>query len=146
MKKSTMNYGLIILPLLLAGIVSLLVNFDMYSNINLPNIAPPSILFPIVCIILYLMMGISLFLNRNNKKNMMIFYIQLAINYLWVFLFFMFEMFLGSFMLIVLLDVLVIYTILEFYKENKASAYMLIPYLLWSVFASYLNWQIFLLN
>ena len=76
----------------------------------------------------------------------MIFYIQLAINYLWVFLFFMFEMFLGSFMLIVLLDVLVIYTILEFYKENKASAYMLIPYLLWSVFASYLNWQIFLLN
>jgi len=140
------NYGLIILPLLLAGIVSLLVSFDMYSKINLPSIAPPAILFPIVWTILYLMMGISLFLNRNNKKNMMIFYIQLAINYLWVFLFFMFEMFLGSFMLIVLLDVLVIYTILEFYKENKASAYMLIPYLLWSVFASYLNWQIFLLN
>jgi tryptophan-rich sensory protein len=145
MKKMT-NYGLIILPLLLAGIVSLLVSFDMYSKINLPSIAPPAILFPIVWTILYLMMGISLFLNRNNKKNMMIFYIQLAINYLWVFLFFMFEMFLGSFMLIVLLDVLVIYTILEFYKENKASAYMLIPYLLWSVFASYLNWQIFLLN
>ena len=145
MKKMT-NYGLIILPLLLAGIVSLLVSFDMYSKINLPSIAPPAILFPIVWTILYLMMGISLFLNRNNKKNMMIFYIQLAINYLWVFLFFMFEMFLGSFMLIVLLDVLVIYTILEFYKENKTSAYMLIPYLLWSVFASYLNWQIFLLN
>lgn len=145
MKKMT-NYGLIILPLLLAGIVSLLVSFDMYSKINLPSIATPAILFPIVWTILYLMMGISLFLNRNNKKNMMIFYIQLAINYLWVFLFFMFEMFLGSFMLIVLLDVLVIYTILEFYKENKASAYMLIPYLLWSVFASYLNWQIFLLN
>lgn len=144
--KKMMNYGLIILPLLLAGIVSLLVSFDMYSRINLPNIAPPAILFPIVWTILYLMMGIALFLNRNNKKNMMIFYIQLAINYLWVFLFFMFEMFLGSFMLIVLLDVLVIYTILEFYKENKASAYMLIPYLLWSVFASYLNWQIFLLN
>ena len=146
MKKSTMNYGLIILPLLLAGIVSLLVNFDMYSRINLPSIAPPAILFPIVWTILYLMMGIALYLNRNNKKNMMIFYIQLAINYLWVFLFFLFEMFLGSFMLIVLLDVLVIYTILEFYKENKASSYMLIPYLLWIVFASYLNWQIFLLN
>lgn len=144
--KKMMNYGLIILPLLLAGIVSLLVSFDMYSRINLPDIAPPAILFPIVWTILYLMMGIALFLNRNNKKNMMIFYIQLAINYLWVFLFFMFEMFLGSFMLIVLLDVLIIYTILEFYKENKASAYMLIPYLLWSVFASYLNWQIFLLN
>lgn len=134
------------MPLALAGIVSLLTNFDMYSKITLPKLAPPAILFPIVWTILYLMMGIALYLNRNNQKNKMIFYIQLAINFLWVFMFFMFKMFLGSFMIIVLLDILVLYTILEFYKENKPSAYMLIPYLLWIVFASYLNWQIFLLN
>ena len=144
--KKTMNYGMIILPLLLAGIVSLLTNFDMYSKINLPSIAPPAILFPIVWTILYLMMGIALYLNRTNKKNTTIFYIQLAVNFLWVFIFFMFEMFLASFMIIVILDVLVLYTILEFYKENKASSYMLIPYMLWIIFASYLNWQIFLLN
>lgn len=145
MKKTT-NYFLIILPLILAGIVSLLTDFDMYSKINLPSIAPPAILFPIVWSILYLIMGISLYLNRNNYKNKVIFYIQLAVNFLWVFMFFMFKMFLGSFMIIVILDVLVFYTILEFYKENKTSSYMLIPYMLWIVFASYLNWQIFLLN
>lgn len=141
-----MNYWLIILPLALGILVSLLVNFDLYSRINLPDLAPPAIVFPIVWTILYLMMGVSLFINRENKKNMMIFYIQLAINYLWVFMFFMFEMFLGSFILIIILAVMILYTILEFYKHDKTSAFMLIPYLIWTVFASYLNWQIFMLN
>ena len=124
----------------------MLVNFDMYKDINLPSIAPPSILFPIMWTILYLMMGVSLYLNRNNKKNMVLFFIQLLFNYFWVFDFFLFEMFFGSFLVIVLLDVMILYMILEFYKENKASSYMLIPYLLWCMFASYLNWQIYLLN
>lgn len=124
----------------------MLVNFDMYGSINLPTIATPAILFPIMWTILYLMMGVSLYLNRHNKKNMIIFYIQLLVNYFWVFDFFLWEMFFGSFIVIVLLDVMILYTILEFYKENKASAYMLIPYLIWCVFASYLNWQIYLLN
>ena len=77
---------------------------------------------------------------------MVLFFIQLLFNYFWVFDFFLFEMFFGSFLVIVLLDVMILYMILEFYKENKASSYMLIPYLLWCMFASYLNWQIFLLN
>lgn len=144
--KKMMNYWLIILPLAIGILVSLLVNFDLYSRINLPDLAPPAIVFPIVWTILYLMMGVSLFINRENKKNMMIFYIQLAINYLWVFMFFMFEMFLGSFILIIILAVMILYTILEFYKHDKTSAFMLIPYLIWTVFASYLNWQIFMLN
>ena len=144
--KKMMNYWLIILPLAIGILVSLLVNFDLYSRINLPDLAPPAIVFPIAWTILYLMMGVSLFLNRENKKNTMIFYIQLAINYLWVFMFFMFEMFLGSFILIIILAVMILYTILEFYKHDKTSAYMLIPYLIWTVFASYLNWQIFMLN
>ena len=144
--KKMMNYGLIILPLLGGFLVSMLVNFDMYSRINLPNLAPPAILFPIMWTILYIMMGISLYLNRNNKKNMTLFFVQLLFNYFWVFDFFLFEMFFGSFIVIILLDIMILYMILEFYKENKASSYMLIPYLLWCVFASYLNWQIYLLN
>lgn len=144
--KKIMSYGLIILPLLGGFIVSMLVNFDMYSRINLPSLAPPSILFPIMWTILYVMMGISLYLNRDNKKNMIIFLIQLLFNYFWVFDFFLLEMYLGSFIVIVILDIMIMYMILEFYKENKISSYMLIPYLLWCVFASYLNWQIYLLN
>lgn len=144
--KKIVSYGLIILPLLGGFIVSMLVNFDMYSRINLPSLAPPSILFPIMWTILYVMMGISLYLNRDNKKNMIIFLIQLLFNYFWVFDFFLLEMYLGSFIVIVILDIMIMYMILEFYKENKISSYMLIPYLLWCVFASYLNWQIYLLN
>ena len=144
--KKFWNYTLIFIPILLAGLVSMTVDFEIYKDLNLPSLAPPSILFPIMWSILYILMGISLYLNRDNKYNMMIFWIQLAINYLWVFMFFGFEMFLGSFIVIILLAILILYTILEFYKHNKASAYMLIPYLLWTMFASYLNWQIFVLN
>lgn len=137
---------LVILPLVLGIIVSAFVDFNIYGSLNKPDLAPPSVVFPIAWSILYVLMGISLYMNRNNKKNMVSFFIQLMLNYLWVFVFFGMQSWLGGFIVIILLDVMILYTILEFYKENKLSAYMMIPYLLWCVFASYLNFQIFLLN
>lgn len=137
---------LVILPLVLGIIVSAFVDFNIYGSLNKPDLAPPSVVFPIAWSILYVLMGISLYMNRNNKKNMITFFIQLMLNYLWVFVFFGMQSWLGGFIVIILLDVMILYTILEFYKENKLSAYMMIPYLLWCVFASYLNFQIFLLN
>lgn len=137
---------LVILPLVLGIIVSALVDFNIYGSLNKPDLAPPAVVFPIAWTILYVLMGISLYMNRNNKKNMITFFIQLMLNYLWVFVFFGAQSWLGGFIVIILLDVMILYTILEFYKENKLSAYMLIPYLLWCIFASYLNFQIFLLN
>ena len=144
--KKIMEYMLVILPLVLGIIVSAFVDFNIYGSLNKPDLAPPSIVFPIAWSILYVLMGISLYMNRNNKKNMVTFFIQLMLNYLWVFVFFGMQSWLGGFIVIILLDVMILYTILEFYKENKLSAYMMIPYLLWCVFASYLNFQIFLLN
>ena len=137
---------LVILPLVLGIIVSAFVDFNIYGSLNKPDLAPPSVVFPIAWSILYVLMGISIYMNRNNKKNMVTFFIQLMLNYLWVFVFFGMQSWLGGFIVIILLDVMILYTILEFYKENKLSAYMMIPYLLWCVFASYLNFQIFLLN
>ena len=137
---------LVILPLVLGIIVSAFVDFNIYGSLNKPDLAPPSVVFPIAWSILYVLMGISLYMNRNNKKNMVSFFIQIMLNYLWVFVFFGMQSCLGGFIVIILLDVMILYTILEFYKENKLSAYMMIPYLLWCVFASYLNFQIFLLN
>jgi tryptophan-rich sensory protein len=141
-----MEYMLVILPLVLGIIVSAFVDFNIYGSLNKPDLAPPSVVFPIAWSILYVLMGISLYMNRNNKKNIVTFFIQLMLNYLWVFVFFGMQSWLGGFIVIILLDVMILYTILEFYKENKLSAYMMIPYLLWCVFASYLNFQIFLLN
>lgn len=137
---------LVILPLVLGIIVSAFVDFNIYGSLNKPDLAPPAVVFPIAWTILYVLMGVSLYMNRNNKKNMVTFFIQLMLNYLWVFIFFGMQSWLGGFIVIILLDVMILYTILEFYKENKLSAYMLIPYLLWCIFASYLNFQIFLLN
>jgi tryptophan-rich sensory protein len=144
--KKIIEYMLVILPLVLGIIVSAFVDFNIYGSLNKPDLAPPSVVFPIAWSILYVLMGISLYMNRNNKKNMVTFFIQLMLNYLWVFVFFGMQSWLGGFIVIILLDVMILYTILEFYKENKLSAYMMIPYLLWCVFASYLNFQIFLLN
>lgn len=137
---------LVILPLVLGIIVSAFVDFNIYGSLNKPDLAPPAVIFPIAWTILYVLMGVSLYMNRNNKKNMVTFFIQLMLNYLWVFVFFGMQSWLGGFIVIILLDVMILYTILEFYKENKLSAYMMIPYLLWCIFASYLNFQIFLLN
>lgn len=137
---------LVILPLVLGIIVSAFVDFNIYGSLNKPDLAPPAVVFPIAWTILYVLMGVSLYMNRNNKKNMVTFFIQLMLNYLWVFVFFGMQSWLGGFIVIILLDVMILYTILEFYKENKLSAYMMIPYLLWCIFASYLNFQIFLLN
>lgn len=137
---------LVILPLVLGIIVSAFVDFNIYGSLNKPDLAPPAVVFPIAWTILYVLMGVSLYMNRNNKMNMVTFFIQLMLNYLWVFIFFGMQSWLGGFIVIILLDVMILYTILEFYKENKLSAYMMIPYLLWCIFASYLNFQIFLLN
>ena len=144
--KKYLEYLLVIVPLFFGIIVSGFVDFDIYGRLNLPDIAPPAVIFPIAWTILYVLMGISFYINRNNIKNVITFLIQLAFNYLWVFIFFGMQSWLGSFIVIILLDIMILYTILEFYKFNRASAYMLIPYLLWCVFASYLNFQIFLLN
>lgn len=144
--KKYINYLLVIIPLVLGIIVSAFVDFNIYGSLRLPELAPPSFIFPIAWTILYVLMGISLYLNRDNKNNMITFFIQLLINYMWVFVFFGIQSWLGGFVVIILLDIMILYCILEFYKHNKLSSYLMIPYMLWSVFATYLNFQIFLLN
>ena len=106
-------------------------------------------MFPIAWYILYTLMGISLYLvskSENSKKSFILYFIQLFINSIWTLFFFKFEMYLFSFILIVVLVVLVSKMIYEFYKINKTAAYLQIPSLLWLIFAGYLNFFIFLAN
>ena len=143
------KYGIIFVPLLVGILASLLSNFDLYNDINLPTVAPPAILFPIVWSVLYLVIGISYYLlskDSNEKENKVLFYTQLIINFIWVICFFNFRLFLLCFILIIILDFIVLYMILTYYRYNKISAYLLIPYFIWLVFATYLNWTIFLIN
>ena len=138
-------------PLFIGIIVSLLTsNFMDYSTIIKPPLSPPSILFPIVWTILYLLMGISYFIikkTNNDDINLdFVYYIQLYVNALWSIIFFVLKWRFISILWIILLDVLVIYMIYLFYKKVKLSAYLNIPYLIWILFATYLTIGIFILN
>ena len=84
-------------------------------------------------------MGISSYLIRGNDKLTKIYIINLVVNLVWPFLFFLFNMKTLAFFWILLLIVVVGVMIYEFYKENKLSAYLLIPYIIWTVFAAILN-------
>ncbi len=121
-----------------------------YNSLQKPFLAPPNILFPIVWTILYVLMGISYgildssYLLDSNLK--FIYYLQLVVNALWSIFFFVFKWRLFSFIWIIFLIILIVLMINEFYKKNKTAAFLQIPYLLWSLFALYLNWGFYVLN
>lgn len=128
-------------------------SMDIYQSIVKPKLAPPGILFPIVWTVLYVLMGIGSVLiynsdvNKNDKNQALILYgLQLAVNFFWSILFFNQRAFLASLLWLILLWILIIAMILSFKKINKTAAWLQIPYLLWVTFAGYLNLMIYLLN
>lgn len=141
----------ILIPIIIGGIVGLLISNSIdYESLIQPPLAPPSIAFPIVWTILYILMGISYGILESNSlvdSNInSIYYLQLFVNALWSIFFFVFKWRLFSFIWIILLAILVIIMIIRFYAKNKVAGLLQIPYLLWILFASYLNLSIYLLN
>lgn len=141
----------IIIPLLIGGLVGLIIsNYIDYNSLVKPTFAPPSIIFPIVWTLIYILMGVSFGILKSKSllddKTKNIYYIQLFVNALWPIFFFVFKWRLFSFIWILILILLVFLMIKEFYKKNKLSGLLQIPYLLWIIFASILNLSIFLLN
>lgn len=143
----------IITTILIGVIPSIFVfkSMNIYNSLNRPPLSPPSIVFPIAWTILYILMGISIYIimqsKRKLKKNArLIYYIQLITNALWTPIFFGFKEYFLAFLWILMLIVFVITMILTFYKISKKAAYIQIPYLLWLLFASYLNFGVFVLN
>ena len=137
----------ILIPLVVGGIASFItMPFIDYNSLNQPPFSPPRFIFPIVWTILYILMGVSAYFFSKKNDILVIYYIQLGVNALWSIIFFIFKWRLFAFIWIILLIVLVILMIIRFYKVDKTAAYLQIPYLLWILFASYLNLGIYLLN
>lgn len=138
----------VLIPVVIGGIVGFIINpYIDYNSLVQPPLSPPSITFPIVWTILYILMGVSYYLQKDpDRKEKMIYFVQLGVNALWSVFFFVFKFYLFSFVWIILLDVLVIFMIIIFYRNNKVSAYLQILYLIWILFASYLNLGIYILN
>lgn len=140
-----------LLPIIGGAIVGLITSGYMgYQDIVKPPLSPSGIVFPIVWTILYILMGTSYFLatkdNEDNKELDQIYLLQLFVNFIWPIIFFVLGMYFTAFLWIVLLIILVIVMIKELLKNNKISGYLQIPYLIWLLFATYLNLGITLLN
>ena len=141
----------ILLPIIIGGMIGLVTSKSIdYNSLIKPFLSPPGFLFPIVWTILYILMGISYGILKNKNlddfKIKSIYYLQLFFNALWSILFFTLKWRLLSFLWILILDILVIIMIYRFYNKNKLAGLLQIPYLIWILFASYLNLSIYLLN
>ena len=142
----------ILIPLAVGSFSALISgNMSLYSTINKPAFSPPSIVFPIVWTILYVLMGISSYIiyssdSADKTRALKIYALQLFFNFCWNILFFRYNLYLLSFLWLVILIVLICIMIKDFYKINPAAAYLQIPYLLWCIFAAFLNFSIYTMN
>lgn len=157
MKKEIKTYAISIAIALAVGGLSALFtagNMDIYSGIVKPPLAPPSVLFPIVWTVLYILMGVSaamIYLQKEEnptlaRNSLAAYGISLFLNFFWSIIFFNMQAFLFSFIWLILLWISVLITIIGYRKINPLAALLQIPYLLWVTFAGYLNLAIFLLN
>ncbi len=127
-------------------------NSIWYYSLNKPYLSPPDEIFAPVWIFLYITLAISLFIymrtktEQNKQKGYTYFFIQLIFNLLWSPAFFIMSNIGLALVLIIMLDIFTILTIKEFYKIRKISAIILFSYLLWILFASYLNLAYYIIN
>ena len=124
-----------------------------YASLKKPFFTPPSWIFAPVWITLYALMGTSLYvvwrkgLDRHDvRRAVSLFAVQLALNVLWSVVFFGMQSPLYGFIVIVLLWVVLLATVITFYRVSKLAGVLLIPYFLWGSFASALNLAILILN
>ncbi|MBR4123066.1 MAG: tryptophan-rich sensory protein [Clostridia bacterium] len=157
MKEKVKSYVVSILIALTAGGLSAILtmgNMDIYNTLKTPPLSPPSILFPIVWTVLYIVMGVSAAMIYNTAKASHIdkssalftYAISLIFNFLWSIIFFNMRSFLLAFIWLLILLFLIVRTIIKYYNINPTAAYLQIPYLLWVCFAGYLNFAIWYLN
>ncbi len=126
---------------------------DWYYFLNKPPLNPPNCVFAPVWTILFLLMGVSLYLiwkqglkNRENKNAVFVFAIQLVLNVFWSVIFFGLKAPGLAFTEIIILWLAILITIIKFFKLSKPAAYLLLPYILWVSFAAVLNFSIWIIN
>ena len=141
----------------LAGLIGSLFTMskipNWYMTLNKPELAPPNWIFGPVWTTLFVLMGIALYMvwkqgtdKKDVKIALYIFGTQLILNVLWSIIFFGLENPGSAFVEIISLWISILLSIIYFYRINKTAGYLLIPYIAWVSFASYLNFMIWGLN
>ena len=150
-KKLVISLGI---PLTAGGSAALLSGgMDTYKTLNQPPLSPPGWIFPIVWSILYLLMGYACYRiwtakapREDRRKALLLYGIQLFLNFLWPIIFFGFQAYWLAFILLLGLWVCIYLTMHVFGQIDERAENLLIPYLLWVTFAGYLNLGVALLN
>jgi benzodiazapine receptor len=123
-----------------------------YRRLAKPTFTPPNWVFAPTWTILYILMGISLYIvwkdeaTKYRRKALSFFFSQLALNFSWSFVFFSFHQIGPALVIILLLWILILITIVYFARFNTTAAFLLAPYLAWVGLATILNAAIYQLN
>lgn len=146
----------VLLPLLAGFIGSFFTTPSIpgwYENLEKPFFTPPNWVFGPAWTVLYVLMGAAFFLiwregfwKRNVRTAVYFFFIQLILNILWSVIFFGLQSPFFAFIEIIVLWTLILITIVKFYPISEKAAYLMMPYLLWVSFATFLNFAVLLLN
>jgi benzodiazapine receptor len=144
------------LPLALGFIGSLFtsnsINDGWYASLNQPSFNPPNSIFGPVWTILYILMGISLYMvwkevpGKKKENALGIFALQLLLNFLWSLFFFYFKDIEIALLDIIALWISIVVMVWLFYRVKPLAGWLNIPYLLWVSFATALNIAYYVLN
>lgn len=154
-KRPFWAYPVFILLTEAVGLLSSLLSGDssgFYDTVIKPPLAPPGWLFPVVWALLYALMGFGaarIWLTGSTcerQRALLIFGLQLAVNFCWSLFFFNARAFGWSFLWLLLLWLLIVMMIATFRRLDRLAAGLQLPYLLWVSFAGYLNYMIWRLN
>ena len=154
MRSKIKTYAISIAVALAVGGLSALLTGDSmekYKALRQPPLAPPGWVFPVVWTILFVLMGVGAAMvclsgSSSKKKPIAIYGLQLTVNFFWTILFFLLEVRLFAFFWLLLLLGLAVWMAVSFARVNKTAGLLQIPYILWLLFAGYLNLAVYLLN
>ena len=134
----------------IGGLVTFTFKEPWYSELTKSNFNPPDWIFAPVWTTLYLMMTLAIWFfwhSKNREMNTIyIYFIHIVFNTTWSVVFFGFHNIFFALLNLIILILLIVILILRFRRVNKVSSYLMIPYLLWSSFALFLNYSLLVLN
>jgi tryptophan-rich sensory protein len=125
---------------------------DWYAPLEKPGFQPPAWAFGLTWTILYTAMGIALALvlaarrSTPRRRGLVLFFVQLALNYAWSPTFFGAGAIDWAWLIIMTMNVLVTMTIISFWRVKPLAGALLLPYLAWLCLATALNWETGRLN
>ena len=154
-KNSYLNFVFSLIVVLITGALCSWFNrvgmASFYEQIEKSPLTPPNIVFPIVWTILYilLVLAFDIILNIHEKTIMpavWLFIGNMILQILWCWAFFNNGQFMIALIILMILDIATATLISQFYKLDTAAGWMLAPYMIWLMFATFLNWQVVALN